>query len=413
MSRVIALAIQVDNADANVFERLSCPGPLSAVQVYDLSARRLHFQNQADYKLQILDAAKNGALGLEELSLISIRNLLLQQNLLSHAQTSFVSQRYGSSVRESLGRGKGIWIGAKATVGALSNALNAILENSEAHMDKIGLALLAPGGSANPKILEIAKKFRNAVLINYQSERELVERLRGLNMRIFIEMHGMQNPASFIDSLRYGVANTQLSWAGLPESCPAPFMDGQLLDPVLSQSAHISCPALPLRCWLPPTKSFPKFDRGSALGIWAISAKITESFLNNCINLAASAGRKLQIYTGHANQNIAQMPKHVEFVSSIEHFSPAVLLDTTPISGGHSCLFALLNGIPVVTLPGAGISSRLGASILLNYGFPQGVAKDLENYNELAAFFCTLKHMPKIPRQIQWEFVETVGNFFP
>jgi predicted O-linked N-acetylglucosamine transferase (SPINDLY family) len=101
------------------------------------------------------------------------------------------------------------------------------------------------------------------------------------------------------------------------------------------------------------------------------------------------------------------------FVDTFEKFQPSVLLDTAPISGGHACLFALLNGIPVVTLPGTGISSRLGASILLNYGFPQGVATDQNSYNELAASFCNLQHIPTPPRHIQWEFMETVGNFFP
>jgi hypothetical protein len=413
MSRVIALAVQVKGADIGVFERLHRSGPLCAVQLYDLFARKFLFKSQAVHVEEILDAAKTGSLGLAELSMVSIRNLLLQKCVLNSAQTTFAAQRYESNVRDDLSRGKGIWLGAMATVSALGNALNAILENSANHMDKLGLVLLAPGGATNPIILEIAKKFRNAVLINYQSENELIERLRKLNMRVFVEMHGLQNPASFMDSLRYGVANTQLSWAGLPESCPVPFMDGQLLDPVLSQSQHVSCRALPLRCWLPPTRSIPRMVRGSSFGIWAVAAKISETFLEACIDIAARAGRTLQIYTGQAHHSTPQVSKHVVFVDTFEKFQPSVLLDTAPISGGHACLFALLNGIPVVTLPGTGISSRLGASILLNYGFPQGVATDQNSYNELAASFCNLQHIPTPPRHIQWEFMETVGNFFP
>lgn len=413
MSRVIALAAQVRDMDIAVFHALPCSGPLSAVQLYDLNARKLHFAHQQKYECQILDAAKNGTLGLEELSLISVRNLLLQHDLLNSAQVAFMSQRYGANTREKLDTGKGIWLGAKATVAALTNALGAIFENSQKHLDQIGLVLLAPNGAAHPEVIEAAKKFKNAVMIQYRNEEELLVRLRALKMRIFIEMHGMQNPASFVETLRYGVANTQLSWAGLPESCPAPFMDGQLLDSVLGQYVHASIRPIPLRCWLPPAKNFPKIVRGQSLGIWAISTKINASFLTDCSEMAMSTGRKLQIFTGQANLNMAPMPKHVEFVTSLEHFTPDVLLDTTPISGGHACLFALLNNIPVVTLPGPGISSRLGASILLNYGFSEGVANDRQHYKELVETFSKSAITPHVPKKLPWEFVETLSHFYP
>jgi hypothetical protein len=413
MSRVIALASQAKDADFAIFNQLHCSGPLCAVQLYDLNARRLQLTSLTPYIQPILSAAKNAQLGLEELSLVSIRCLLLQHDLLNTAQVAYMAHHHPNPVRESHERGKGIWLGAKATVAALGHALNAVLDHSQEHLDKIGLVLLAPGGATHPHVIETAKKFRNAVLVNYSSEEELVSRLRELHMRIFIEMHGMQNPASFVETLRYGVANTQLSWAGLPESCPAPFMDGQLLDPVLAQSSHASSRAIPLRCWLPPSKTFPRILRGSALGIWASTSKITSTFLNQCCDIASETGRPIQIYTGQSAPNVGALPPHVNVVTSLESFNPAVLLDTTPISGGHSCLFALLNGIPVVTLPGAGISSRLGASILLNHGFSEGVASDFDHFKALAISFCGLKDMPHIPQQLPWEFVETLGHFYP
>jgi hypothetical protein len=412
LSRVIGLAAQCKQLDLNAISRLHWPGPLSAIQLHDIFARRLRFNQCLPYQADIVMAAQQANVGLEELALPSLRTLLLEQNQLNAAQCAFVNKRYATNVREARNGGEGIWLGARATTKPIAYALEAIIHNAPADLEQVRLVLLAPDTQINASILAAAKKFPRAVMVQYQSEAELVQRLRDLNMRVFIEMHGLQNPSTFIDSLRFGVADVQLTWAGLPESCPVPFMDGQLLDPVLAQASHVSCRAIPLRTWLPPLASVPRIERGESLGIWASSAKITATLLNRCAELAQRAGRRVQIFTGHPNTQMGDLPAQVELVDTLAAFRPAVLLDTMPISGGNACLIVLQNGIPVVTLPGASVSSRLGASILLNYGFPEGVARNQEDYDALALAFCALQSLPRIPKTIPWELADTVNRFF-
>jgi predicted O-linked N-acetylglucosamine transferase (SPINDLY family) len=88
-----------------------------------------------------------------------------------------------------------------------------------------------------------------------------------------------------------------------------------------------------------------------------------------------------------------------------------VLLDTSPISGGNACLFALLSGIPVVTMPGETVSSRLGSSVLLHYGFPEGLVDNLIDYEQRVLEFCQLRNMPTFRNQIDWKFTQTVERF--
>lgn len=415
LSRVISLAVQCADINSAALLRLPIPGPLSGVQLYDFFARRLVFPLSEKYSQFVIRSAQEGKLGLEELSLLSVRTLLHESGNLGEAQVAFVDKTFASNKRElfSDGDGEGIWLGARATVGAIGQTLKSILEQSAQHLDKIGLVLITQNGQANTGVIEVAKQFRKAVLINYDSEQELVERLRAMKIKTFIEMHGMQNSASFLRSLQYGVSQHQLTWAGLPETCPVPFLDGQLLDPVLSQSTEKNVRAIPLRCWLPPISTPPRLQRGKHYGVWASSSKLSQAFIENCLLIANARDCRLQIFVGKDRDKIKCNFDRVDFVENFEEFQPNVLLDTNPISGGASCLIALQNNIPVVTLPGETLSSRLGASILLNYGFPEGVAASIEDFRERAHAMYDRKAFPLIPKSISWELANTVESFFP
>lgn len=413
LSNVIALAAQLPQLDLNRLAQLYLPGVQSAVKLYQLLATRLQFDAMQACEELICRAATEGGLGKRELAAMPVRKLLAERGLLEQAQLNYVQRWFPRDERESLPAGHGIWLGCDANVIGLNFALEAIAERAHAVLDRLGLILLSRNGVATPSLIEAAKKFKNAILIHYTSEAELVERLRDQKMRVFIELHGLQNPVTFVEGLKTGVANTQLSWAGVPESCPLPFIDGQLLDPILAQSRDTSCRALPLRCWLPPPTNFINMQRGSSLGIWCVAPKLAKNFLYFAAQLAARLSCKLQLWTITPSAQLGPLPSNVEVVSQFTDFCPAVLLDTSPLSGGISCLFALQNGIPVVTLPGTSISSRLGASILLNFGFAEGVVVNLDEYAERVAEFYKLRKMPRIPRQIEWEFVNTVDRFFP
>lgn len=413
LANVIALAAQLPQLDVARLTQLSLPGVRSLVKLYCVLAGRLQFDAMQAYEGEICRTAIEGRLGKDELATMPVRRLLAERGLLEQAQLNYVQQRFPLDQREILPAGQGIWLGCDANVIGLNFALEAIAAQSHAALDRVGLILLSRNGTAIPAMLEAAKKFKNAVMIHYTCEAELVESLRAKKMRVFIELHGLQNPITFIELLKNGVANTQLTWAGVAESCPLPFIDGQLLDAVLSQSTDRSCRALPLRCWLPPPTNFIHIQRGTSLGIWSVTPKISKSFLYFAAQLAARLACKLQLWTITPHPYLGPLPDNVEIVSKFTDFCPAVLLDTAPLSGGSSCLFALQNGIPVVTMPGTNISSRLGASILLHYGFAEGVVASLDEYAERVVEFYKLSKMPQIPRQIDWEFVSTVDRFFP
>lgn len=412
LARVIALAAQLPQINVERLLQLPLPGVQSLVKMYKLFADRLHFAAMQAYEEKICDAARLGNLGKQELATIPVRKLLIERGLLEMAQLSYAQRLFPEDQRESLPDGQGIWLGCDANVFGLGFALEAIVARSQAVLDRLGLILLSPTGAAAPSLIEVAKKFKNAILIQYDNETELIERLRQQRMRIFIELHGLQNPVTFIESLKTGVANTQLTWAGLPESCPLPFIDGQLLDPILAQSSDASCRPLPLHCWLPPATTYLPMERGASLGIWSVANKLSKDFLFFAADLAARLGCKLQLWT-ITQQQWGPLPSNVEVVSRFTDFRPSVLLDPSPISGGNPCLFALQNGIPVVTMPGTNISSRLGASILLHYAFPEGVVASWEEYAKRVVEFYKLRKMPRIPRQIEWEFIGTVDRFFP
>jgi hypothetical protein len=411
LSEIIAAAGKLPELDLAAMSKLHLPGPKSAAQLYSIFSSRLHFEGMQSCVSLVCSGARSGELRVLDLANLAVRRLLLEEGIFEQSLRIYMQQHFPCNRRESLHEGQGIWLGVNAKVIHLKYALRDVLDHCRLTGEEIGLVLLSPDATANAELLSIAREFPNSVFIRYSDEVSLVESLRRLKMRVFIEMHGFQNPDSFVEKLQTGVANVQLSWVGLPEGCAIPFIDGQLLDPFLAKSEDVVCPAIALNCWLPPTKHFPRMVRGEALGLWTLPQKLSERFLTFCSELAARCGRKLQILSGARTSQLRVLPPHIEVISDVSQFRPAVLLDSTPISGGNACLFALLSGIPVVTMPGDTVSSRLGASVLLHYGFPEGIVDNLSQYEQRVLEFCKLHHMPKIHNEIDWKFTETIERF--
>ena len=79
---------------------------------------------------------------------------------------------------------------------------------------------------------------------------------------------------------------------------------------------------------------------------------------------------------------VAWMPTRADFLKVFERMD--IVLDPFPYNGGTTTCEALWMGIPVLTLPGERIVSRIGMSILMACGMPEFIAHTEEDYVRLA-----------------------------
>jgi protein O-GlcNAc transferase len=117
-----------------------------------------------------------------------------------------------------------------------------------------------------------------------------------------------------------------------------------------------------------------RFDQRARVG--RIVFVIAERILNRIAALFAE--------DGIARERLTFLPA----ATRLDHFSAYggidLALDTFPHGGGMTTLDALWMGVPVVTVPGRTISSRLAAASLTAAGLTDFIAPDLQSYVDLA-----------------------------
>lgn len=101
----------------------------------------------------------------------------------------------------------------------------------------------------------------------------------------------------------------------------------------------------------------------------------------------AVAGRLREMFAGHGIE-----PGRIDFLGTTSHAEQMaryrdidIALDPCPYNGGLTTLEALWMGVPVVTCPGETFAGRHSLSHLSNVGLTTTIARDLEDYVDLAA----------------------------
>jgi len=73
------------------------------------------------------------------------------------------------------------------------------------------------------------------------------------------------------------------------------------------------------------------------------------------------------------------------FVIYFRHFLDVdIALDPWPYNGGTTTMDALLMGVPVVNLEGKWATARAGITLMKNVGHPEWIAKDTDQYIQIA-----------------------------
>jgi predicted O-linked N-acetylglucosamine transferase (SPINDLY family) len=127
------------------------------------------------------------------------------------------------------------------------------------------------------------------------------------------------------------------------------------------------------------------------VGVWAkILGRVPQARLllkYRGLDDSSVRGRYLDLFTAHGvdpgRLEFAPPSTHAEYLAAYRQVD--IALDPFPFGGGATTCDALWMGVPVVTCPGETFASRHSLSHLTNAGLTETVARDLNEYVELAA----------------------------
>jgi predicted O-linked N-acetylglucosamine transferase (SPINDLY family) len=337
----------------------------------------------------------------------------------------------GRACAEVLPRGslpRPIKLGApnrRLTVGLLSGTLRThpvgwLTIAGFEHLDREAFSIVClsramdPGDSMAMRFHTVARSWENVSLLDDEA---LARRARELGIDIVIDLGGHGDAARMAACARR-LAPVQIKWVGMQNhSSGLPEMDWFLTDRWETPPAFESLYSERLLrmpdgyvCYSPPphapdVEAPPALRNGfTTFGCFNNIAKITPRAIRTwCEILQAVPGSRLVLKT----HQLSDAPTAARFRAAFDRFgidpsrvetrgsSPHrafmacyneidIVLDPFPYSGGLTTCEALWMGVPTVTLPGEIFASRHSASHLSNAGFPDWVARDREDYVDMA-----------------------------
>lgn len=244
----------------------------------------------------------------------------------------------------------------------------------------------------------------------------LVKLISSHEIDILVELAG-QSSANRLNLLCNRLAARQLTGLGYPPTTGLSSLDGKFLDNhIITSDAprYYTEPALVLdnSFWCfdpkesPEIAERPPVEKNGYITFACVGnlAKITDRILESWRQiLSRVAGSHLIIRSISLNDTAARDYvinrfteagidiRRVEFVGPVggtDFFSSYndvdIVLDTYPFNGGTTTCFATYMGVPVVSMAGRSLLSRMGMSVLSNLGLIDWVAQDTEEYVEKA-----------------------------
>ncbi len=270
-------------------------------------------------------------------------------------------------------------------------------------------------------------------------DRQLAERIAGEGIDILIDMNGLTS-ANRMSALALRAAPVQATWLGFPGTMGARFIDYLIADPVVAPAAHQPFFAEQLcrlpHCYLPHDPQEPIAREAMTRAQWGLPEqglvfcsfntpqKLDRATFDIWLGLLRDvAGSLLWLHGGDtlAQANLRKVAEAGEVDSrrlvfanrpaKPEHLARLALadiaLDTRSYNGHTTSLDALWAGVPLVTELGAQFASRVAASALVAAGLPGLVARNAEQYTEIAL---KLAHDPQARASIRQALAEARGK---
>ena len=288
------------------------------------------------------------------------------------------------------------------------------------HLDRDAFRIICLSRALDPSDA-MAMRFHTAARswenVSSLDDEALALRTRELGIDILIDLGGHGDAARMVACARR-LAPVQIKWVGMQNhSSGLPEMDWFLTDRWETPPAFESLYSERLLrmpdgyvCYSPPpfapdVKPPPVLRNGfTTFGCFNNIAKITPRAIQTwCEVLRAVPASRLILKThqlgdaptaarfracfGHFGIDPSRIEtrgssSHRAFMASYNEID--IVLDPFPYSGGLTTCEALWMGVPTVTLPGEIFASRHSASHLSNAGFPEWVARDVEDYVDMA-----------------------------
>lgn len=269
-------------------------------------------------------------------------------------------------------------------------------------------------GSINSAFRSSADAWRDVADVD---DGELAALIRQDNLDILVELAG-HTRNNRLPMLATRLAPIQITALGYPGTTGLPSIDYKLSDPIadpIGAEAYYSETLLRLPecfwCFSPPQDS-PDVapapclaNRHITFGCFGEPCKITDSILRiwHRILLEMPTARMViklprWIQEDNGGYLLARLERFGFPLDRIELQGPAtplnaflqsysqvdLVLDTFPFNGGTTTCLALWMGVPVITLAGDYLASRMGTSILENCGLHELVARTPDEYANLA-----------------------------